>query len=91
VAGGPRQGGTDVVHTPSAQDLAERRRTLAARVREVIADLDDRGRWVTSGKFTKDVKGLEFGDRIETQVFIDNLDLLSDYLAATRAEAGGGR
>jgi hypothetical protein len=57
----------------------------------VIEDLDDRGRWVTTGNFIKEVKGLEFGDRIETQVFIDNLDLLSDYLAATRVESGEDR
>ena len=57
----------------------------------MIEDLDDRGRWVTTGNFIKEVKGLEFGDRIETQVFIDNLDLLSDYLAATRVESGEDR
>jgi hypothetical protein len=70
----------------SAKSRAERARSLEPKVREIIATLDAQGRWITKGKFSKEVKGLEFGDRIETQVFIENMRVLCDYLEATRAE-----
>lgn len=44
-----------------------RRRSLEPRVRELIRLLDDKGRWVVDG-------------RLETRVFIRNVQLLSDYL-----------
>ncbi len=47
-----------------------RRKSLAPRVREAVATLDARGRWVTGG-------------RIESRVFIENVGLLSDYLEAS--------
>lgn len=77
VAGGPRPS------RPGGRTPPSR-----SRVREVIAALDDQGRWVTRGRFVKEVKGLEFGDRIETSAFIENLDVLSAFLAAERPENG---
>lgn len=68
----------------SAKTKAERARSLEPRVREVIAALDSQGRWITKGKFSKEVKGLEFADRIETRVYIENMRVLCDYLEAAR-------
>jgi len=68
----------------SAEKRAAAARALEPRVTEVIAALDDDGRWITRGRFTKEVKGLEFGDRIETATFVTNLNLLSAYLEAVR-------
>jgi PelA/Pel-15E family pectate lyase len=65
---------------------ASRAKELEPKVREIIAALDTQGRWVTKGRFSKESKGLEFSDRVETQVFIQNLGVLSDYLEATRTE-----
>ncbi len=67
---------------PSTEKQAARARELEPKVRDIIASLDAQGRWITRGKFTKSAKGLEMGDRIETQVFIANLRVLSDYLEA---------
>lgn len=75
LAGGPR---------PSRP--GERAAPSEGAVRKVIDALDDRGRWVTRGRFVKEVKGLEFDDRIETSAFIENLDVLSAFLAANRTE-----
>jgi hypothetical protein len=50
----------------------------------VSAALAGEGRWVTRGRFTKESKGLEFGDRIETATFIANLDLLATYIQMAR-------
>jgi hypothetical protein len=55
-----------------------KRKSSPARVREVIAALDDQGRWITKGHAQK--RDWEFDDRIETEVFIKNVRTLSDYL-----------
>jgi hypothetical protein len=70
----------------SASKKAERAKSLESKVRQIIAALDSQGRWVTKGRFAKEAKGLEFSDRIETRTFIDNLNVLSDYLEAVRPE-----
>lgn len=68
----------------SASKKAEVAKSLESKVRQIIGALDSQGRWVTKGKFEKQVKDLKFADRIETSVFIDNLTVLSDYLEAVR-------
>lgn len=69
---------------PPPADRTQTARSLEPRVREVIAALDEQGRWITRGRFSKQSKGLEFGERIETATFIDNLAVLSAYLEAVR-------
>lgn len=59
-------------------------RGLEQRVREAVSALDDRGAWVTDG-------GLRFhrehtGPVIDMRVAVRNLNLLAEYLAATRGE-----
>ncbi len=49
------------------QQKESRRKSLEPRVREVIAALDAKGRWVTNG-------------RIECRTFIENVRVLCDYL-----------
>ena len=39
----------------------------------------DKGRWLAHVKL--ETRGMKFGERIETRVFIENLRGLSDYLA----------
>jgi PelA/Pel-15E family pectate lyase len=56
----------------SSTDVGRRNaRTLEPRVREIIAALDDRGRWVEARM-------------IQSQTFIRNVETLADYLAAVR-------
>ncbi|MDF2439759.1 MAG: hypothetical protein JWN98_743, partial [Abditibacteriota bacterium] len=52
---------------PTAQKRAASRRATESHVREVIAALDDKGRWLRNG-------------RIESDTFIKNAGVLSDYL-----------
>jgi hypothetical protein len=81
LVGGPRPERPRLAQR-SAEERAAAGRALEPRVKEVIAALDDDGRWITRGRFTMDVKGLEFDDRIETATFIANLNVLSAYLEA---------
>ena len=46
---------------------------------QLFAAQDDKGRWVTRTKL--ETRGMTFGDRIESRVFIDNMRVLSAYLA----------
>ncbi len=39
----------------------------------------DKGRWLTQGELK--IRGMQFGERIEPRVFIENLRGLADYLA----------
>ena len=56
---------------------------LEARVKTVLAALDERGRWVEAGRLR--THGDDATKRIiSAQTFITNLGVLSDYLAATR-------
>jgi len=56
---------------------------LAARVRQVIAALDDRGRWVEDGRLA--YQGPDDPTRrvIRCATFMTNIRLLADYLEAT--------
>ncbi len=67
---------------PTAEQKASRAKALEERVRVVIAALDEQGRWVTRGDLKK--RDFDFHDRIETSVFIRNVELLSDYLEAAQ-------
>ena len=58
---------------------AARADTMEKRVRAIIAAQDKQGRWLAHGKL--ETRGMKFGERIETRVFIENLRGLSDYLA----------
>jgi len=55
-----------------------RRRSMAEAVSEALEALDEEGRWLTRGSLS--TRGMEFGDRIETNVFISRMNLLSQYL-----------
>jgi hypothetical protein len=68
----------------SAKQREERARSLEPRVHSVVAPLDEKGRWVTKGNIKK--RDWEFGDRVETGVFIANMNVLSDYLEAAKAK-----
>lgn len=57
-------------------------KSLAPVVKEIIAALDSQGRWVIRGHIQQ--RNWEFGDRVETEVFIKNVRRLCDYLEATR-------
>ena len=58
---------------------AARADTMEKRVRAILAAQDKQGRWLAHGKL--ETRGMKFGERIETRVFIENLRGLSDYLA----------
>lgn len=57
---------------------------LEARLKAVLAALDEQGRWVEDGRLRS--QGADDTTRriLSTQTFITNLGILSDYLAATR-------
>ena len=61
---------------PTRADKQERLKALNPRVREIIAALDDQGRWVTGG-------------RITCRTFISNVETLSEYLGLVRELRGG--
>ena len=63
----------------TAQQRAARAKAMEKQVRKIIAAQDDKGRWVTRNKL--ETRGMTFGDRIESRVFIDNMRVLSAYLA----------
>jgi hypothetical protein len=63
----------------TAQQCAARAKAMEKQVQEITAAQDDKGRWVTRKKL--ETRGMIFGDRIETGVFIDNTRVLSTYLA----------
>jgi PelA/Pel-15E family pectate lyase len=56
-----------------------------ARVRQVIAALDDRGAWVEDGRLKYHGKDDDTRRVIESGTFIENVQILSEYLAAMRA------
>lgn len=71
---------------PSADKTAE---NLADQVRKIISKLDDRGRWISiySGERLVGQPKLPVNSPyISSEVFSRNLELLSDYLLATRSE-----
>jgi len=55
-------------------------KSLEPRARAAIAVLDEQGRWITKGHAKK--RDWEFGDRIETSLFIQNVRTLCDYIQA---------
>ena len=63
----------------SGKQRATRAKGMEKRVQEIVAAQDDKGRWITRKKF--ETRGMTFGDRIETSVFIGNMRVLSAYLA----------
>ena len=67
-------------HPPlTAQQRTSRAKGMGKQVEEIIAVQDDNGRWINRKKL--ETRGMTFGDRIETSVFIGNMRMLSDYLA----------
>lgn len=63
----------------TTQQRAPRAKAMEKHVREIIAAQDDKGRWITRTKL--ETRGMTFGDRVESRVFIDNMRVLSAYLA----------
>ena len=59
---------------------------LANQARSVIAALDDRGRWVESGQMRYHGEHHPTRRIISCATFAKNLDILSRYLSATRAQ-----
>lgn len=57
-------------------------KSLEPRVREIIAALDAQGRWVVKGHAKH--RNWEFSDRVETEVFVKNVRVLSDYIEAAK-------
>jgi PelA/Pel-15E family pectate lyase len=57
---------------------AERAAKLEPEVKKIIAALDAQGRWLTKGQIEK--RDWKFGDRIETDVFIEHAEKLAEYL-----------
>jgi PelA/Pel-15E family pectate lyase len=55
---------------------------LDPRVREVIAALDDKGRWVTKGHAKH--RNWEFNDFTDAEVFVKNARMLCDYLESAK-------
>ncbi|MCX6899235.1 MAG: pectic acid lyase [Verrucomicrobia bacterium] len=55
-------------------------RSLTPAVKEIIAALDSQGRWVTQGHAKQ--RDWEFDDRVETVVFIKNVQKLCKFLEA---------
>ncbi|MCD6050580.1 MAG: pectic acid lyase [Verrucomicrobia bacterium] len=66
----------------SDKNRAEAQTKLAPAAEKAIKELDAQGRWITSGKPVKEAKDLKSGQRIETDVFMENLRTLSNYLEA---------
>jgi len=62
----------------SAKERGLRAKGLEQKIQSIIAEQDKHGRWITTGKL--ETRGMEFNERIETRVFISNLDVLSEYL-----------
>ena len=62
----------------SAKERGLRAKSLEQKVQSIITEQDKHGRWITTGKL--ETRGMEFNERIETRVFMANLDVLSEYL-----------
>ena len=62
----------------SAKERARRAKSLENHVRSIVSAQDKLGRWVTSEPL--ETRGMKFDKRIETRIFISNLDALSEYL-----------
>jgi hypothetical protein len=63
----------------SGEQRVARAKAMEKQVQEIVAAQDDKGRWITRKKL--ETRGMTFGDRIETSVFIGNMRVLSAYLA----------
>jgi hypothetical protein len=63
-------------------------RDLETRARAVIAALDDRGAWLESGRLNRKDAEIGAGKIISTRTFIDNVGILSQYLAAAKSTDG---
>lgn len=57
-------------------------KSLEPRVREIIAALDDKGRWVTKGHAKH--RDWKFNGFTDTEVFVKNVGVLCEYLEAAR-------
>jgi PelA/Pel-15E family pectate lyase len=69
---------------PAAPRWPELTAALTAKVKEVIAALDDKGRWLSNGRLRSQGGDDPTKRIIECQTFITNVGVLSQYLAATR-------
>jgi PelA/Pel-15E family pectate lyase len=57
-------------------------KSLEPRVREIIAAIDEKGRWVTKGHAKH--RDWEFDDHTDTEVFVKNVRVLCDYVEAAK-------
>jgi hypothetical protein len=76
-------GPADLKH-PAQASAPKATDALRNQVSAVLAALDERGAWVTPGKMRSQGADAATEKVIESQTFIRNLGVLSDYLAATR-------
>ena len=58
--------------------------SLAERAGTVIERLDEKGRWVETGRMRKDAEDAPIRRVISSRTFIDNMRALSSYLAAAK-------
>ena len=63
----------------SASQRTARAKSMEKQVRAVITAQDSLGRWITRNKL--ETRGMIFGDRVETNTFIDHIGMLSKYLS----------
>ncbi len=66
----------------SAKKKAPAAESLEPRVREIIAALDEQGRWVVKGHSKH--RDWEFDGRVDTELFVKNARALCDYLEAAK-------
>ena len=79
--------GRDIVLKERAAKAAKKKsaaKPYEPRVREIIAALDDKGRWVTKGHAKH--RNWEFNDYTDTEVFVKNVRVLCDYLEAAMSK-----
>jgi len=63
----------------SPKDRSRRAISLEKQVLSVISAQDKLGRWIT--KEPLETRGMNFNERIETRVFMSNINVLSEYLS----------
>jgi PelA/Pel-15E family pectate lyase len=59
-------------------------RALAVRARSVVDRLDERGRWLESGRMREDAQNAPVRRVIDCRTFVSNARTLSDYLTAAK-------
>jgi hypothetical protein len=64
------------------KERTRRASSLEKQVLSIISAQDTLGRWVTGGSL--ETRGMNFNERIETRVFMSNINVLSEYLSLVK-------